>query len=115
MAVATMVTAMAVREPVVKVGSFPGNLQGYLLSNDDDESDRLDVVHGMTLTIMERKLFLAPIGESPQRVIDIATGLEYEQLTLVSHSTRFISSTLLLPETYNHYCSRSLPFCRGHW
>ncbi|KAL1963990.1 hypothetical protein VTN77DRAFT_7665 [Rasamsonia byssochlamydoides] len=28
----------------------------------------------MTLTIMERKLFLAPIGDSSQRVLDIATG-----------------------------------------
>lgn len=30
--------------------------------------------HELTLTIMDRKLFLAPIGESPQRVVDIATG-----------------------------------------
>ncbi|KAL1966220.1 hypothetical protein VTN77DRAFT_4772 [Rasamsonia byssochlamydoides] len=46
----------------------------YLLPNDDAESDRLDMIHKMTLTIMERKLFLAPIGPAPQRVIDIATG-----------------------------------------
>lgn len=28
----------------------------------------------MTLTIMDRKLFLAPIGDSPQRAIDLGTG-----------------------------------------
>ncbi|KAL1986789.1 hypothetical protein VTN96DRAFT_5654 [Rasamsonia emersonii] len=46
----------------------------YLLPNDDKESDRLDMIHEMTLTVMERKLFLAPIGPSPQRVIDLGTG-----------------------------------------
>ncbi|KAL1961874.1 hypothetical protein VTN77DRAFT_954 [Rasamsonia byssochlamydoides] len=46
----------------------------YLLPNDEDEADRLDMVHEMTLTIMERKLFFAPIGPSLQRVLDIATG-----------------------------------------
>lgn len=28
----------------------------------------------MTLTMMDRKLFLAPIGDSPQHVIDLGTG-----------------------------------------
>ncbi|KAL1962435.1 hypothetical protein VTN77DRAFT_9706 [Rasamsonia byssochlamydoides] len=45
----------------------------YLLPNDKTESDRLDMLHEMTLTIMGRKLFLAPIS-SPQRVIDLGTG-----------------------------------------
>ncbi|KAL1969981.1 hypothetical protein VTN77DRAFT_6386 [Rasamsonia byssochlamydoides] len=45
----------------------------YLLPNDEEESDRLDILHEMCLTIMGRKLFLAPIG-APQRVIDLATG-----------------------------------------
>lgn len=46
----------------------------YLLPNDEEEADRLDMFHEMVLTIMKRKLFLAPIGPSPQRVIDIGTG-----------------------------------------
>ncbi|KAL1969137.1 hypothetical protein VTN77DRAFT_391 [Rasamsonia byssochlamydoides] len=45
----------------------------YLLPNDKEEADRLDIMHEITLTIMGRKLFLAPIG-SPQRVLDLATG-----------------------------------------
>ncbi|KKA24215.1 hypothetical protein T310_1754 [Rasamsonia emersonii CBS 393.64] len=46
----------------------------YLLPNDEDEAERLDMLHEMTLTIMDRKLFLAPIGDSPQRAIDLGTG-----------------------------------------
>lgn len=37
------------------------------------EADRLDMVHEMTLAIMDRKLYLAPL-KSPQRVIDLGTG-----------------------------------------
>ncbi|KKA16274.1 Methyltransferase [Rasamsonia emersonii CBS 393.64] len=46
---------------------------GYLLPNDETESDRLDMVHEMVLTMMNRELFLAPI-KNPQRVIDLGTG-----------------------------------------
>ncbi|KAL1961504.1 hypothetical protein VTN77DRAFT_1665 [Rasamsonia byssochlamydoides] len=46
----------------------------YLMPNDEDEADRLDMLHEMTLTMMDRKLFLAPIGDSPQRAIDLGTG-----------------------------------------
>lgn len=47
--------------------------EAYLLPNDDSEADRLDMVHEMVLTMMHRKLFLAPI-KSPQRAIDLGTG-----------------------------------------
>ncbi|KAL1980829.1 hypothetical protein VTN96DRAFT_3483 [Rasamsonia emersonii] len=46
----------------------------YLMPNDEEEADRLDMLHEMILTTMHRKLFLAPIGESPTRVIDLGTG-----------------------------------------
>ncbi|KAH8689148.1 S-adenosyl-L-methionine-dependent methyltransferase [Talaromyces proteolyticus] len=46
----------------------------YLFPNDEDESDRLDIVHEMTLTMMGRRLYLAPIGSSPRRVVDLGTG-----------------------------------------
>ncbi|KAJ9219643.1 hypothetical protein DTO169C6_8017 [Paecilomyces variotii] len=45
----------------------------YLLPNDEDESDRLDLAHELCLKAMGGKLFLAPIS-SPERVIDLATG-----------------------------------------
>ncbi|KAK2762057.1 hypothetical protein FQN54_001064 [Arachnomyces sp. PD_36] len=46
----------------------------YLLPNDEEENSRLDIVHAMTMFIMENKLFLAPIGKNPQRVLDLCTG-----------------------------------------
>ena len=47
---------------------------GYLLPNDEIESDRLDMHHEMILTAMHRKLHLAPISKDLQRVIDLGTG-----------------------------------------
>lgn len=44
------------------------------MPNDEIELDRLDMIHEMMLTLMDRKLFFAPIGPSPQRVYDVATG-----------------------------------------
>ena len=40
---------------------------------DEKEQDRLDLHHELFLTIMDRKLHLAPL-DSPQRVLDIGTG-----------------------------------------
>ncbi|KAL1968552.1 hypothetical protein VTN77DRAFT_1762 [Rasamsonia byssochlamydoides] len=46
----------------------------YLMPNDEDEADRLDMLHEMMLTLMNRQLFLAPIGDEPRRVLDLGTG-----------------------------------------
>ncbi|KAL1999603.1 hypothetical protein VTN02DRAFT_4288 [Thermoascus thermophilus] len=46
----------------------------YLLPNDETELDRLDMIHEMILTSMDRKLFYAPIGPWPQRIHDVGTG-----------------------------------------
>ena len=46
----------------------------YTLPNDEEEDERLDIHHAVIRTSMHNKLFFAPIGETPQRVIDIATG-----------------------------------------
>jgi len=32
------------------------------------------MLHEMFLTLLDRKLYLAPIGESPRRVLDLGTG-----------------------------------------
>ncbi|KAL1975775.1 hypothetical protein VTN31DRAFT_4167 [Thermomyces dupontii] len=45
----------------------------YLLPNDETENDRLDMLHEMFLTMLRRRLYLAPITK-PQRVIDLGTG-----------------------------------------
>lgn len=39
-----------------------------------NESDRLDLIHEMVRITLGNKLHLAPIGEKPQRVLDIGTG-----------------------------------------
>ncbi|QSZ33362.1 hypothetical protein DSL72_002950 [Monilinia vaccinii-corymbosi] len=45
----------------------------YLMPNDDDEQDRMDLLHHVFNLVLEGRLFLAPI-ESPQRVLDVGTG-----------------------------------------
>ncbi|QRD85392.1 S-adenosyl-L-methionine-dependent methyltransferase [Aspergillus flavus] len=46
----------------------------YLGPNDEQESDRLDMLHEMLLGMMNRKLFLAPVECSPGRVLDLGAG-----------------------------------------
>lgn len=48
--------------------------KAYLLPNDENEKDRLDIMHELMLTMMDRKLFLAPINSSVGRVLDLGTG-----------------------------------------
>lgn len=44
------------------------------MPNDEDEKDRLDIMHAMMLATMSRKLFLAPISQTPRYVLDLGTG-----------------------------------------
>lgn len=46
----------------------------YLLPNDEQEQDRLDLLHHIFLLILGGKLYDAPLPPSPQRVLDIGTG-----------------------------------------
>ncbi|KAM0436822.1 hypothetical protein ACHAPT_002534 [Fusarium lateritium] len=46
----------------------------YWGPNDDRQNDGLDLSHHMLYLALDNKLFLAPIGDSPQRVIDVGTG-----------------------------------------
>lgn len=46
----------------------------YIMPNDDSELDRLDLAHGMVRLAMNGKLFYAPIGDKPGRILDIGTG-----------------------------------------
>lgn len=47
---------------------------GYLLPNDETESDRLDVHHELIGKVLGGRLHVAPISENPQRVLDLCTG-----------------------------------------
>ncbi|CCX14765.1 Similar to Demethylmenaquinone methyltransferase; acc. no. Q9RRT0 [Pyronema omphalodes CBS 100304] len=44
------------------------------LPTDEKEQDRMDMHHEIMLQLLEGKLHLAPIGNSPQRILDIGTG-----------------------------------------
>lgn len=41
---------------------------------DEEELDRIDLSHAKYMLLMEGKLFLAPLPENPQRIIDLGTG-----------------------------------------
>lgn len=46
----------------------------YLMPNDEDEQDRMDLVHHICRLVLGGKLYLAPIDESVQRILDLGTG-----------------------------------------
>ncbi|OJJ36317.1 hypothetical protein ASPWEDRAFT_737065 [Aspergillus wentii DTO 134E9] len=45
----------------------------YMMPNDEDEQDRLDLVHHLYLMLMKGELYNAPI-ENPQKILDLGTG-----------------------------------------
>ncbi|KAK3389791.1 S-adenosyl-L-methionine-dependent methyltransferase [Podospora didyma] len=46
----------------------------YPIPNDDLEQSREDMKHALMLELTDGKLFHAPIGENPRKIIDIGTG-----------------------------------------
>ncbi|KAK2786934.1 hypothetical protein FQN53_005880 [Emmonsiellopsis sp. PD_33] len=46
----------------------------YPLPNDEKEQDRLDICHRMFNLALGDRLYLAPIGKDPQRILDLGTG-----------------------------------------
>ncbi|KAH8664806.1 S-adenosyl-L-methionine-dependent methyltransferase [Ilyonectria robusta] len=46
----------------------------YPIPNDDAEQNRDDMKHAMMLELTDGKLFFAPIGDNPGKIIDLATG-----------------------------------------
>lgn len=46
----------------------------YPVPNDDMEQDREDMKHAMVMELTDGKLFYAPIGANPRRILDIGTG-----------------------------------------
>ena len=41
---------------------------------DEQEMDRIDMAHAKYFTLLDKKLFLAPIDPNPQKVLDLACG-----------------------------------------
>ena len=46
----------------------------YLLPNDDEELERLNIVHQMVKKVLDERIFLAPLPEGFKRALDIGTG-----------------------------------------
>ncbi|KAL2221500.1 UMTA methyltransferase family protein [Thermoascus aurantiacus ATCC 26904] len=46
----------------------------YVLPNDDEEQDRMDLLNHIYRLVLGGNLHLSPIGPNPQRVLDIGTG-----------------------------------------
>lgn len=46
----------------------------YPLPNDEKAQDHLDIMGHMFKLVLDGKLFLAPIGSNPQRVLDLGCG-----------------------------------------
>lgn len=46
----------------------------YPIPNDTKELDREDMKHAMMNELLDGRLFLAPIGEQPRKILDIGTG-----------------------------------------
>ncbi|TLD27320.1 hypothetical protein PspLS_04783 [Pyricularia sp. CBS 133598] len=46
----------------------------YPIPNDENEEGRESLRHSMVLTLLKGKMFLAPIGDHPQRIVDLGTG-----------------------------------------
>ncbi|CAM1510881.1 Fc.00g083940.m01.CDS01 [Cosmosporella sp. VM-42] len=46
----------------------------YWAPTDEKHIEGNDVAHQYTLMLMDDKLFMAPIGENPQKILDIGTG-----------------------------------------
>lgn len=44
------------------------------LTSPEEENDRLDLYHHIQTLRLDGELHLAPIGENPQRILDIGTG-----------------------------------------
>ncbi|KAJ9223994.1 hypothetical protein DTO169C6_3614 [Paecilomyces variotii] len=67
----------------------------YLLPNDEKEQDRLDMMHEMMLTLMDRRLYLAPIA-TPSCTLDLGTGTG---LWAIDFADRFPSEKVIGDES----------------
>lgn len=71
----------------------------YYLPNDEDENDRLDLFHHCLTLRCEGKLHYAPIGDNPQRMLDLGTGTGIWAIEMgkPASSLPFFSSPLPIP------------------
>jgi methylase of polypeptide subunit release factors len=44
------------------------------MPNDEQEQDRLDIHHHISMLNLGGELYLAPIGDHPNNILDLGTG-----------------------------------------
>ncbi|KAF4974129.1 hypothetical protein FZEAL_8939 [Fusarium zealandicum] len=74
----------------------------YLVPNDDEEQDRMDLVHHIYSLILDGKLHLAPIDKNSQRVLDLGTGtgiwaIDFAEVFLSEHPSAEVIGNDLSP------------------
>ncbi|OBT39540.1 hypothetical protein VE00_10656 [Pseudogymnoascus sp. WSF 3629] len=71
----TLISESLLDYPNIHGRTYP-NYSGtsYWMPNDEAAQETLDIAHNMYTTLLDNKLFLAPIGDNPQKIIDIGTG-----------------------------------------
>ncbi|KAJ5773786.1 hypothetical protein N7457_008682 [Penicillium paradoxum] len=47
---------------------------GYMMPNDEEEQDRMDITHHIWLMLLGGELYNAPLMMSPQNILDLGTG-----------------------------------------
>lgn len=64
---------------MVKNSRYQGFLQGrYGVPNDDPEQIREAIKHKLYIDyLLDGKLFLAPVGDYPQKIVDLGTGVGF--------------------------------------
>ncbi|KAJ5929626.1 hypothetical protein N7454_006576 [Penicillium verhagenii] len=50
-----------------------GRLSNYMMPNDEEEQDRMDLAHHIWLLLMKGELYQAPV-QNPQKILDLGTG-----------------------------------------
>lgn len=79
---------------------------------DADEMDRLDLQHRKYSLVIGDRHFLAPIGDNPQRILDLGTGTG---TTTVRPRRRACELTLYVPRHMGSRCGRYVSFGPSDW
>ncbi|KAG6062597.1 hypothetical protein E4U32_002128 [Claviceps aff. humidiphila group G2b] len=67
----------------------------YPIPNDEMEQNREDMKHAMVMMLTENRLFLSPIGDHPQKILDIGTGTDLKEsgrFKVLAHESKFMNS-----------------------
>lgn len=59
---------------------------------DDQELDRMDLCHTKYFSLLKQRRFLSPIGENPQRILDLGCGTGNPITSLFTPSCRLLTS-----------------------